>query len=94
MADPGPPVIGELLRDGVRLEIWCTAPGCRRHLYWDPADAVAVLGERTPFVVARSRLYCTACAERDGVRRPGEYVTARAAIEDVYANLRAAGHMG
>lgn len=93
MTAPNPPVIGDLLADGLRLEIWCTEPDCRRHVLWPAAEAVAKLGARTPFVVAREHLVCSTC-KAAGCGRPGWLVIARASIEDYYANLRARGLMG
>lgn len=86
-----PPLIGELLASRIRLEISCTE--CHRSVLWSPEQAAQILGARTPFVVARERLYCAPCRER-GLGEPGQSVTARPSMADYYANLRARGHMG
>lgn len=84
-----PPVIGDLVRDRQRLEIYCAGPRCPRGgapVVLDPEDAVKLLGPQTTFVEARERLRCREC----GASGP-KNITARASMVDYYANLKAAG---
>lgn len=57
-------VIGDLLRDGTHLNIWCYYPGCRRQLYLTAEEAVALIGGEKSFVRVNRLLVCTGCGAK------------------------------
>ena len=82
------PVIGELIGDRQRLDVWCG--DCPRQVSIDAAEAVRLLGANTTYRQARAMLKCSACGAKNG----GGFwpIDARPNWGDFYDRLAAEGH--